>query len=246
MQSPSVVCWPNRRWLKLLSACLLTIGLAGCQIDSDPKSELENIKERGVLRVGTLNNQLSYYIGPDGPTGLDYELARQFADALGVKLEMKPAFRQASLFPALQKGEIDIIAAGLSQSPERIQKFRAGPAYYYVSQQVVYKKGHWRPRNLEQLLNTQQELIDKADGEEVFAIPHYGRLAKLLVFGSWSMSLLLFSIALGSLFFSKREKLRQKLCFLFASLPICFGLLVTGLAPFRLQIALELAESQNW
>ncbi|GAL23726.1 transglycosylase Slt family [Vibrio variabilis] len=144
--------------------------VAGCQIDSDPKSELENIKERGVLRVGTLNNQLSYYIGPDGPTGLDYELARQFADALGVRLEMKPAYRQASLFPALQKGEIDIIAAGLSQSPERIQGFRAGPAYYYVSQQVVYKKGQWRPRNLEQLLNNQQELIDQADGEEVFAI----------------------------------------------------------------------------
>ncbi|OIN27171.1 lytic transglycosylase F [Vibrio barjaei] len=144
--------------------------MAGCQIDSDPKSELENIKERGVLRVGTLNNQLSYYIGPDGPTGLDYELARQFADELGVRLEMKPAYRQASLFPALQKGEIDIIAAGLSQSPERIKRFRAGPAYYYVSQQVVYKKGQWRPRNLEQLLNNQQELIDKADGEEVFAI----------------------------------------------------------------------------
>ncbi len=180
MQSPSVVRWPNRRWLKLLSACLLTIGLAGCQIDSDPKSELESIKERGVLRVGTLNNQLSYYIGPDGPTGLDYELARQFADALGVKLEMKPAFRQASLFPALQKGEIDIIAAGLSQSPERIQKFRAGPAYYYVSQQVVYKKGQWRPRNLEQLLNTQQELIDKADGEEVFAIVKDSHFEKTL------------------------------------------------------------------
>ncbi|AYV20816.1 membrane-bound lytic murein transglycosylase MltF [Vibrio mediterranei] len=170
MQNPSAVYWLNLRWLKLLSVCLLTLGMAGCQIDSDPKSELENIKERGVLRVGTLNNQLSYYIGPDGPTGLDYELARQFADELGVRLEMKPAYRQASLFPALQKGEIDIIAAGLSQSPERIKHFRAGPAYYYVSQQVVYKKGQWRPRNLEQLLNNQQELIDKADGEEVFAI----------------------------------------------------------------------------
>ncbi|MGR5361134.1 membrane-bound lytic murein transglycosylase MltF [Vibrio mediterranei] len=170
MQNPSAVYWLNLRWLKLLSVCLLTLGMAGCQIDSDPKSELENIKERGVLRVGTLNNQLSYYIGPDGPTGLDYELARQFADELGVRLEMKPAYRQASLFPALQKGEIDIIAAGLSQSPERIKRFRAGPAYYYVSQQVVYKKGQWRPRNLEQLLNNQQELIDKADGEEVFAI----------------------------------------------------------------------------
>ncbi|MFA0440082.1 lytic transglycosylase F [Vibrio sp. 10N.286.49.C2] len=158
------------RWLKLASLLTLSLGLFGCQIDSDPKSELEGIKERGVLRVGTLNNQLSYYIGPDGPTGLDYELARQFADELGVKLEMKPAYRLASLFPALEKGEIDIISAGLSQSPQRIKQFRAGPAYYYVSQQVVYKKGQWRPRNLEQLLANQAELVEKAEGEDIFAV----------------------------------------------------------------------------
>ncbi|HCG1735515.1 TPA: lytic transglycosylase F, partial [Vibrio cholerae] len=66
-------------WLGLLSLLLV-----GCQIDSEPKSELEKIRERGVLRVGTLNNPLSYYIGPDGPTGLDYELAREFAKELGV------------------------------------------------------------------------------------------------------------------------------------------------------------------
>lgn len=77
--------------------------LSACQIESEPKSEFELIQERGVLRVGTLNNQLSYYIGPDGPAGLDYELARKFAEQLGVKLEIKPAFRQAELFPALKK-----------------------------------------------------------------------------------------------------------------------------------------------
>lgn len=119
---------------------LLPLLIVGCQIDSDPKSELDHIRERGVLRVGTINNQLSYYIGPDGPAGLDYELARDFANELGVKLEMKPAYRLSSLFPALKNGEIDMIAAGLSQSTQHLKGFRAGPAYYYVSQQVVYKK----------------------------------------------------------------------------------------------------------
>ncbi|MDN3698892.1 membrane-bound lytic murein transglycosylase MltF [Vibrio cortegadensis] len=153
--------------MRLLSLILITVGIAGCQIDSDPKSELEKIRERGVLRVGTLNNQLSYYIGPDGPTGLDYELARVFADQLGVQLEMKPAYRISNLFPALKSGEIDMIAAGLSQSPERLSQFRAGPAYYYVSQQMVYKKGQWRPRNLKQLVNKQvklkQQILEDGD-----------------------------------------------------------------------------------
>lgn len=152
------------------SILLAAITLTGCQIESEPKSELEQIRERGVLRVGTLNNQLSYYIGPDGQAGLDYELAREFADELGVKLEMKPAYRISSLYPALRNGEIDIIAAGLTQSPERLKNFRPGPAYYYVSQQLVYKKGQWRPRNLKQLLEKQDELIEQNDDKAIIQI----------------------------------------------------------------------------
>ncbi len=156
-----------RRGLTLLLVALL---VSGCQIDSEPKSELDQIRERGVLRVGTLNNQLSYYIGPDGPSGLDYDLAREFASQLGVKLEMKPAYRLASLFPALKNGEIDIIAAGLSQSEQRLKDYRAGPAYYYVSQQVIYKKGQWRPRNIEQLVEKQKELAQLDEQQPYFNV----------------------------------------------------------------------------
>ncbi|WP_165310533.1 membrane-bound lytic murein transglycosylase MltF [Vibrio ziniensis] len=160
----------NHSFCRALSLFLLTLLVSGCQIDSEPKSELDQIRERGVLRVGTLNNQLSYYIGPDGPSGLDYELAREFAAQLNVKLEMKPAYRLSSLFPALKNGEIDIIAAGLSQSEERLKDYRAGPAYYYVSQQVVYKKGQWRPRNIQQLVDRQDELEIQSEGQPIFSI----------------------------------------------------------------------------
>ncbi|MGJ7096137.1 membrane-bound lytic murein transglycosylase MltF [Vibrio hannami] len=151
----------KRTYIKLISLLIALIAISGCQIDSDPMSELDKIRERGVLRVGTLNNQLAYYIGPDGPTGLDYELAKRFADELGVKLEIKPAYRLSGLFPALDKNEIDIVAAGLSQSAERIKQYRAAPAYYYVSEQVVYKTGSWRPRNLDKLIERLNETEDK-------------------------------------------------------------------------------------
>jgi len=136
---------------KAVFLLLFALLISGCQIDSDPKSELDKVRERGVLRVGTLNNQLAYYIGPDGPTGLDYEIAKRFADELGVRLEIKPVYRLSGLFPALDNNEIDIVAAGLSQTAKRIGKYRAAPAYYYVSQQVAYKKNEWRPRNSEKL-----------------------------------------------------------------------------------------------
>ncbi|ELK2284287.1 transporter substrate-binding domain-containing protein, partial [Vibrio vulnificus] len=143
-----------------------TLFLSACQIESKPTSELDQIKQRGVLRVGTLNNQLSYYIGPDGQTGLDYELARQFADELGVKLEVKVAFRQAELFPMLKRGDIDLIATGLNQTPRAIKQFRPGPSYYYVSQVVVYKNGALRPRNLKQLVEYQNAKTTSEDEDE--------------------------------------------------------------------------------
>ena len=139
---------------KLITTVVLSFAvfsLTGCQIDSQETSQLEQIQKRGVLRVGTLNNQLSYYIGPDGPTGLEYELAERFAESIGVSLEIKPAYRLSGLFPALEAGQVDVVAAGISQSPERLTQFRSGPAYYYVSQQVVYQNGTNRPRNLTQL-----------------------------------------------------------------------------------------------
>ncbi|NNN44227.1 MULTISPECIES: membrane-bound lytic murein transglycosylase MltF [unclassified Vibrio] len=162
--------FPGASFGRNLWLICLTLLMAGCQIDSDPQSELEQIRARGVLRVGTLNNQLSYYIGPEGPSGLDYELAREFARELGVRLEMKPAYRLSSLFPALKNGEIDIIAAGLSQSESRLKEYRAGPAYYYVSQQVVYKPGQWRPRNINQLLAKQDELLAQNSQQPIFKI----------------------------------------------------------------------------
>lgn len=150
----SVLC----KFYQLTFYAFLIVGLTACQFETESSSELQKIKDRGVLRVGTLNNQLSYYIGLDGPTGLEYDLAAQFADELGVNLEIKPAYRLSELFPALKNGEIDIIAAGLTQAPNRIKDFRPGPAYYYVSQQVVYKKGTWRPRNLQQLIDSNETL----------------------------------------------------------------------------------------
>ncbi len=134
-----------------MSILLLVMLTNGCQWQENKSTSLEKIRESGVLRVGTLNNQLSYYIGAEGPTGLDYELAQAFAKKLGVKLEITAMFTLSELFPALERGDIDIIAAGLAVTPDRLQGFHPAPAYYYASQIVVYKKGQRRPRSLAEL-----------------------------------------------------------------------------------------------
>ncbi|CAG19200.1 membrane-bound lytic murein transglycosylase MltF [Photobacterium profundum] len=134
------------KFRELFTVALVLALLSGCQWQDDNLTDLEKIRESGVIRVGTLNNQLSYYIGNDGPTGLDYELAQRFAQKLGVKLEMQPMFTLSGLFPTLERGGIDVVAAGLTISKDRIENYHAAPAYYYASQIVVYKNGQWRPR----------------------------------------------------------------------------------------------------
>ena len=51
-------------------------------------SLLKQIKQSGELRVVTREGLTTYYNGPNGKTGLEYELAKRFADELGVDLHI--------------------------------------------------------------------------------------------------------------------------------------------------------------
>ena len=66
---------------------LCTLFIAAC--DLFPQSHLERVEDNGVLRVLTRNSATTYYEGPYGPTGLEYDLAAGFADFLGVKLKLE-------------------------------------------------------------------------------------------------------------------------------------------------------------
>lgn len=116
-------------------------------------SQLEQIKARGELRVGSFTSVPSYFFNDGQPEGIDYELASLFADYLGVKLVIVPKQNISELFSSLEKNEIDLSAAALIYNPERLSKFRVGPSYYSVSQQLVYKQGDKKPKTLASITN---------------------------------------------------------------------------------------------
>ena len=66
------------------------------------------IKNRGSLIVGTINNPIYYFIGNEGESGLEYELAKNFADYLGVRLQIKTLENNDQLFNELENNNIDI------------------------------------------------------------------------------------------------------------------------------------------
>jgi len=80
---------------------------------------LEDILERGSIRVGvaefvpwTLKNKSGELIG------YEIEVARKIAGDMGVKPEFK-VYVWEDIIPALEKGEIDVIAGGMAITPAR-------------------------------------------------------------------------------------------------------------------------------
>ncbi len=109
---------------------------------------IAQIKSRGVLRISTINSPLTYSTLHKSPIGMDYELAKRFAGYLGVELKVTVRQNLSDLFDDLENHRADILAAGLIWNSERLTRFRSGPACYSVSQQMVYRKGNLRPKNL--------------------------------------------------------------------------------------------------
>ena len=115
------------------------------------KNRLTEVLERGELRVVTRESSTTYYQGPDGPAGVEYELARRFADLLGLELEMVVADNVDGVLEALDAGRADIAAAGLTVTDARERRFRFTPPYQQVREQVIYRSGNPRPDDLKEV-----------------------------------------------------------------------------------------------
>jgi membrane-bound lytic murein transglycosylase F len=113
------------------------------------------IKARGELRISTIASPVTYASVDDKPYGLDYELAQQFANYLGVKLKVTVRQNISQIFDDLDHGNADMLAAGLVYNNERLKNYQPGPVYYWVSQQLVYRVGSYRPRSLATVNDTQ-------------------------------------------------------------------------------------------
>ena len=72
--------------------------------------DLPQMKDSGELVVLTLNSSISYFDYRGEPMGFQYELAKQFAQSLGLKLKVKTGKNTKDLVYMLQQGEGDLIA----------------------------------------------------------------------------------------------------------------------------------------
>jgi membrane-bound lytic murein transglycosylase F len=122
-------------------------------------SLLAQIQKEGKLVVITRNSATTYYEGPEGPTGFEYDLVSSFADELDVDLELVIPERFADIIPMIARGEAHLAAAGLTRTPAREELVEFGPGYQEITQQVVYRKGTTRPRRVQDLIGGTLEVV---------------------------------------------------------------------------------------
>lgn len=122
-------------------------------------SLLDQVRAAGELRVVTRNSPITYYLGPAGPEGPDYDLARGFAEHLGVRLRIVEADRFGDLLGDVEAGRAHLAAAGLTVTADRARRVDFGPPYQTVSQVVVYHRGRKAPRSVADLAGGRLEVV---------------------------------------------------------------------------------------
>jgi len=106
----------SRHRISLLIVAVLALLLA-----SGPAAarDLDEIREAGVLRIGvSLFTPWTIRTGDGQLIGFEADVARKLAADMGVRPELK-VYPWKELIDALEDGEIDVVAAGMSVTPAR-------------------------------------------------------------------------------------------------------------------------------
>lgn len=148
----------QQRWRKRLKwsvlAIVLFIGVGAMYWDVELRPTQNAASSPGVrklLIVGTDPGFKPFEYQEKGDVvGFDIDMMREVAKDHGYTLKIETmAFD--GLIPALNSGKIDIIAAGMSITPERQQNVTFSKPYYSAAQMIVVRKDNMKITSSDQL-----------------------------------------------------------------------------------------------
>ena len=132
--------------LSLTSSCDFPMSAS-----EDDASILNKILKKGALTVITRNNAHCYYSYRDQEMGFEYDLAKAFADHLGVTLNIRIAEKWEGMIPDLMNQSGDLIAASMTITPSRSQKVLFSHSYMDIQQHLIVHRDNNTIRSLEDL-----------------------------------------------------------------------------------------------
>ena len=152
--------------LRLLFYALVAVLIGTC---SSPPPLLDQVLEIGELRVVTRDSPTTYFVGPDGPAGPEFDLVRGLAADLGVKLVIDSVDSISEILPRLISGESHMAAAGLSITKSRRAYLNFGHPYDSVDMHLIYKLGTGKPRSIEQIIGRSIEVVASSSHSDMLA-----------------------------------------------------------------------------
>ena len=160
-------------WLLILACIAMIACRQQAPSKRTPAYDLPQMKDSGVLVALTLNSSISYFDYRGEPMGFQYELAKHFAQSLGLKLEIKTAKNVNDLVHQLLRGEGDLIAYPLPVT----KQYKDSVSFCgedIITHQVLVQ------RNASQKFTPVKDVTELI-GKEVYAKPgkHLSRLINL-------------------------------------------------------------------
>ena len=130
--------------LSLVAGFIIACGLYIFLFTPEPPPEtaMGRILRTGKITVLTRNNANCYYLYRGQPMGFEHDLAKAFADHLGVRLEIRIADKWEGMIPDIQTGEADMIAADLTITAKRLRQVAFSDGYLTTRQQILTNRYH--------------------------------------------------------------------------------------------------------
>ena len=120
------------------------IFFSSCGDDYDGKDpiyrDFDTIQSEGKLRVLIDFSSTSYFIYKGIPQGFEYELLSNYADFIGVSLEVIPINSLDSIFIELNKGTADVVAANLTVTEDRKEVVNFSNPILVTKQVLIQQK----------------------------------------------------------------------------------------------------------
>ena len=155
-------------WL-VLALFTVALGIAGCGGEKNPQNA-----GKKVVRVGAEMTFPPFEFQDEKSkdyVGFDMDLARALAKEMGMELEIQSMGFDA-LIPALDSGTIDMIASGVSITPERQQKVAFSAPYYKSGLSILVKNENTTIKNFKDLEGKKIAVqIGTTSAEEARKIP---------------------------------------------------------------------------
>ena len=180
--------------IKIAAFLILAIGIINPPVcrkkdrDSDNRFSKKTIDLPQILKRKKLvalidNSSTSYFIYKGEPMGFEYEMLNRFAKHLGVELKIIVVKDMDKIFDELYSNDIDIVAANLTITEDRMNTVEFTEPLLYTRQVLIQRKPKgWENMNESKLNEKLVRTTIDLDGKNIFVrkgSSFYSRLKNL-------------------------------------------------------------------